>query len=161
MSDDLIHGSDASFDAEVLKAEIPVLVDFWAPWCGPCLMIAPVMDEIATAQKGKLKVVKINVDESAKTAEKYGIMAIPTLILFKGGEIKDLSFGSYEITRFSWVPKIETVLIDNPELASQGGGEPPITCMGGLIANALFDAVGVRLNRLPLTPDRIKAQKPV
>jgi thioredoxin 1 len=93
MSDDIIHGSDATFEAEVLSAEIPVLVDFWAPWCGPCLMIAPVMDEIATAQKGKLKVVKINVDESGKTAEKYGIMAIPTLLLFKGGEIKEKVVG--------------------------------------------------------------------
>ncbi len=93
MSDDIIHGTDETFDAEVLKAEIPVLVDFWAAWCGPCLMIAPVMDEIATAQKGKLKVVKINVDESGKTAEKYGIMAIPTLILFKGGEIKEKVVG--------------------------------------------------------------------
>ncbi len=77
-------------------------------------------------------------------------------IHFSGGEIKDISFTSYEIPRFSWVPKIETVLIDNPELPSQGGGEPPITCMGGLMANALFDAIGVRLNRLPLTPERIK-----
>jgi isoquinoline 1-oxidoreductase len=77
-------------------------------------------------------------------------------IHFNGGEIKDLSFNDYEITHFSWVPKIETVLIDNPELAPQGGGEPPITCMGGLMANALFDATGVRLNRLPLTPERIK-----
>ncbi len=77
-------------------------------------------------------------------------------IHFKGGEIKDLSFIDYEITHFSWVPKIETVLIDNPNLPAQGGGEPPITCMGGLMANALFDAVGVRLNRLPLTPERIK-----
>lgn len=75
---------------------------------------------------------------------------------FNGGEIKDLSFSDYEITHFSWVPRIEAVLIDNPELAPQGGGEPPITCMGGLMANALFDAVGVRLNRLPLTPGRIK-----
>jgi isoquinoline 1-oxidoreductase len=77
-------------------------------------------------------------------------------IHFNGGEIKDLSFSSYEITHFSWVPKIEAVLIDNPELAPQGGGEPPITCMGALMANALFDAAGVRLNRLPLTPERIK-----
>jgi isoquinoline 1-oxidoreductase len=79
-------------------------------------------------------------------------------IHFKGGEIKDLGFTSYEITHFSWVPKIETILVDNPELPSQGGGEPPITCMGGVMANALFDAVGVRLNQLPLTPERIKAK---
>src|SRR3974377_250277 len=78
-------------------------------------------------------------------------------IHFNGGEIKDLSFTDYEITHFSWVPQIETVLIDNPDLASQGGGESPITCMGALMANALFDATGVRLNRLPLTSERIKA----
>jgi isoquinoline 1-oxidoreductase len=78
-------------------------------------------------------------------------------IHFKGGEIKDLSFSDYEITHFSWVPQIETVLVDNPELAAQGGGEPPITCMGALMANALFDATGARLNRLPLTPERVKA----
>lgn len=78
-------------------------------------------------------------------------------IHFNGGEIKNLSFNDYEIARFSWAPKIEAVLIDNPDLAPQGGGEPPITCMGALMANALFDATGQRLNRLPLTPERIKA----
>jgi isoquinoline 1-oxidoreductase len=77
-------------------------------------------------------------------------------IHFTGGEIKDLNFNTYEIARFSWVPEIETVLINNPELEPRGGGEPPITCMGGLMANALFDATGVRLNRLPLTAERIK-----
>jgi nicotinate dehydrogenase subunit B len=79
-------------------------------------------------------------------------------IHFKGGEIKDLSFDSYTIPRFSWVPKIESVLIENTEIAPSGGGEPPIVGMGGLIANALFDATGVRLRRLPLTRERIKAK---
>jgi len=78
-------------------------------------------------------------------------------IHFNGGEIKNLSFNDYQIARFSWAPKIEAVLINNPDLAPQGGGEPPITCMGALMANALFDATGQRLNRLPLTPERIKA----
>jgi isoquinoline 1-oxidoreductase len=77
-------------------------------------------------------------------------------IHFNGGEIKDLNFDTYEIARFSWAPKIETVLIDNPELPPQGGGEPPIVGMGALIANALFDAAGVRVKQLPLTPERIK-----
>lgn len=77
-------------------------------------------------------------------------------IHFTGGEIKDLNFNSYEIARFSWVPKVEVVLVDNPEIEPMGCGEPPITCMGGLMANALFDATGVRLNRLPLTPERIR-----
>ena len=93
MSDYIIQGSDAGFDAEVLKSDIPVLVDFWAPWCGPCLMMAPVLDEIAQAQTGKLKVVKINVDENPNTPVTYGVMAIPTLILFKAGQLKEKSVG--------------------------------------------------------------------
>jgi thioredoxin len=93
MSEDVIHGSDATFEAEVLKSEVPVLVDFWASWCGPCLMIAPVIDELATAYKGKLKVVKINVDENGRTPQTYGVMAIPTLIMFKGGKAVEKSVG--------------------------------------------------------------------
>jgi thioredoxin 1 len=94
MSDLIIHGTDDGFDQEVLKSDLPVLVDFWAPWCTPCLMIAPVLEEIAGANEGKLKVVKINVDENAKTPITYGVMAIPTLILFKGGELKEKSVGA-------------------------------------------------------------------
>ena len=94
MSEDIIvHGTDDGFDREVLKSDLPVLVDFWAPWCGPCLMIAPVLEEIAAANQGKLKVVKVNVDENGKTAMTYGVMAIPTLILFKGGELQEKSVG--------------------------------------------------------------------
>ena len=93
MSDALIIGTDATFDAEVLKSELPVLVDFWAPWCGPCQMIGPVVEEIAAAQQGKLKVVKMNVDENGQTPQTYGIMAIPTLILFKGGQLKEKVVG--------------------------------------------------------------------
>jgi CO/xanthine dehydrogenase Mo-binding subunit len=76
---------------------------------------------------------------------------------FNGGAIKDRNFDSYEITRFSWVPEIETVLVDNPELAPQGCGEPVITGIAALLANALFDATGARLVRLPLSPPRVKA----
>jgi len=93
MSDAIVTGSDATFDAEVLKSAVPVLVDFWASWCGPCLMIAPVVEELAEANKGKLKVVKMNVDENGQTPQTYGVMAIPTLILFKGGQVAEKAVG--------------------------------------------------------------------
>jgi thioredoxin 1 len=93
MSEVIIQGTDAGFEQEVLKSDLPVLVDFWAPWCGPCHMIAPVLEEIAQAHQGKLKVVKLNVDENGKTPITYGVMAIPTLMLFKGGELKEKSVG--------------------------------------------------------------------
>jgi len=93
MSDAIIAGSDATFDAEVLKSDLPVLVDFWAPWCGPCLMVAPVIDEIAESHKGRLKVVKMNVDENGQTPQTFGVMAIPTLILFKGGQLQEKVVG--------------------------------------------------------------------
>ncbi len=94
MSETIIQGTDAGFEQEVLKSDLPVLVDFWAPWCGPCRMIAPVIEEIAKANQGKLKVVKINVDENGKTPVTYGVMSIPTLIVFKGGELKETSVGA-------------------------------------------------------------------
>jgi thioredoxin 1 len=93
MSDAIITGTDATFDAEVLKSALPALVDFWAPWCGPCQMIAPLVEEIAESHKGKLKVVKMNVDENVQTPQTYGVMAIPTLILFKGGQPQEKVVG--------------------------------------------------------------------
>ena len=86
--------SDANFDAEVLKATGPVVVDFWAEWCGPCRMIAPALEEIASALGEKVKIVKLNVDESPNTAAKYGIMSIPTLMIFKNGEMAARQVGA-------------------------------------------------------------------
>ena len=86
--------SDADFEAEVLKAPGPVVVDFWAEWCGPCRMIGPALDEIAGTMGDKVKIVKLNVDENPNTAAKYGIMSIPTLMLFKNGEIASRQVGA-------------------------------------------------------------------
>ena len=86
--------SDASFDSDVLKASGPVVVDFWAEWCGPCKMIAPALEEIANSLAGKVKIVKLNVDENPATASKYGIMSIPTLMIFKNGEMASRQIGA-------------------------------------------------------------------
>ncbi len=86
--------SDSTFDTEVLKASGPVVVDFWAEWCGPCKMIAPALDELSGAMDGKVKIVKLNVDENPATAQKYGIMSIPTLMIFKNGELASRQIGA-------------------------------------------------------------------
>ncbi len=85
--------SDRDFETEVLQSAEPVLVDFWAPWCGPCRMVAPVVEELAKENAGTLKVTKINIDDSPDTATAYGISSIPTLMIFKGGEISDRFVG--------------------------------------------------------------------
>ncbi|MFZ1852995.1 MAG: thioredoxin TrxA [Nitrosomonas sp.] len=94
MSQHIHHVTDASFDAEVLQSSKPVLVDYWAEWCGPCKMIAPVLDEIANEYGEKLKVVKLNIDENQSTPPKYGIRGIPTLMLFKNGNIEATKVGA-------------------------------------------------------------------
>ncbi len=86
--------TDTSFKEEVLESDIPVLVDFWAPWCGPCRMVAPVVDEIADQYKDKVKVVKLNTDENPNVASQYGIRSIPTIMIFKGGQRVDMVVGA-------------------------------------------------------------------
>jgi len=89
-----INITDTNFEQEVLKSDLPVLVDFWAQWCAPCLMVAPVVEEIAKEYNGKLKVCKLNVDEASNTASQYGIMSIPTLAIFKDGKVADKVVGA-------------------------------------------------------------------
>ena len=92
--------SDASFEGDILKSEVPVLVDFWAPWCGPCRSVAPIVDDLANEYAGKLKVAKINVDESTEVAMRYQITSIPTFILFKDGQVADRALGALPKSEF-------------------------------------------------------------
>lgn len=101
MSDNIVHVTDASFEEEVLKSDLPVLVDFWAAWCGPCKMIAPILDDIAKEYAGRVKVCKVDVDANGDTPAKYGIRGIPTLILFKNGNAEATKVGALSKTQLN------------------------------------------------------------
>ncbi len=97
----VLQVTDSTFDGEVLKSDVPVLIDFWAPWCGPCKAIAPVVEQLSEEYAGRLKVVKMNVDENPETPSRYGVRGIPNLIVFKGGQVRDQIVGA--------VPKAQLV----------------------------------------------------
>ncbi len=94
MSNQIVYVTDDSFEQDVLKSDVPVLVDYWAEWCGPCKMIAPILEEVVADYDGKLKIAKLNIDENPNTPPKYGIRGIPTLILFKNGEVEATKVGA-------------------------------------------------------------------
>jgi thioredoxin 1 len=100
-ADNVLHVTDANFEQEVMKSATPVLVDFWAPWCGPCKAIAPMLDQLAGEYAGRLKVVKINVDDNPQAPSRFGVRGIPNLLIVKGGEVKDQIIGA--------VPKAQLV----------------------------------------------------
>lgn len=94
MSDKIVHTNDGDFETDVINSDKPALVDFWAEWCGPCKMIAPILEEIAEEYDGRLTVAKLNIDDNSNTPPKYGIRGIPTLMLFKGGEVEATKVGA-------------------------------------------------------------------
>jgi thioredoxin 1 len=104
----LVTITDDNFEEEVIKSDKPVLIDFWATWCGPCRMIAPIVEEMATEYEGKAKIGKLDVDSNQQTSIKYGVRSIPTLLLFKGGELKETIIGA--VPKAHLVDKLQSVL---------------------------------------------------
>ena len=100
-SENIVHITDDTFEQEVLQSQTPVLVDYWAEWCGPCKMIAPALDQIATEYQGRLKVAKLNIDENQSTPPRYGIRGIPTLMLFKNGNVEATKVGALSKTQLA------------------------------------------------------------
>ncbi|MBF0425982.1 MAG: thioredoxin TrxA [Magnetococcales bacterium] len=104
MSENIVQTSDSAFEQDVLKSDLPVLVDFWAEWCGPCKQVAPALDALATEFKGKLKVVKLNIDQNPGSPGRYGVRGIPTLMLFKSGKIEGTKIGALPKSKLvEWV----------------------------------------------------------
>jgi thioredoxin 1 len=103
VSQQIAHVSDDQFDAEVLKSSEPVLVDFWAEWCGPCKMIAPILDELASTYEGRLKVAKVNIDHNQKTPRNYNVRGIPTLMIFKDGKVQATQIGAVSKTQLTQI----------------------------------------------------------